>query len=489
MRSVCSKPSSYAARLSARSAVIRRCLICSVLASCSCVISWHSYQAVAASSVNARVLGQILTTEQSLSERLDTLHKDWSGLLADFVARTRRRESTPQAEDSAKPPAGAGCGRVTFERRVRARKRNDRGAILPALTDKVGGKEFARTVGVPAATTYFEARAPVPIFPLKDSKKPFMSNLDHLAAATTVSRARSACESIPELASLPQNFAFKATHTSGCNILVLRGVVAAHRPCHVAPAIIHMSDSWEGWENSPDLMRWAKALLGWENSPVKEESLVGLALNSPENLPPDVDPRMVLVEKCTNWLAQRYVNEDEWAYQQLKPGLVIEEVLWNDGARAEALMATPDADLLPELAEDLKCFAFDGRVPFLQHVQRRFSGASQKHDTFYADIGSGAWLRTNATMAGATPAPSTEALRPDILTRAQKLCARLSQGLPFVRVDLYLHKAPAHLEIDMNSSMQQAEFHFQELTLYPTFHKFRGKPDLNHELGKWWCDE
>jgi hypothetical protein len=345
----------------------------------------------------------------------------------------------------------------------------DRSSILPVLTDKVGGKRFAQMRDVPVPTTYFEARAPHPLFsePASNSSDP--TCLNH-QARMTISRAKAVCRTMPESRDLPPDFAFKATHVSGCNLLVIKGIVAAHRQCRVAPAIRCLESLQTARESE------------------SESSLVGSDVFSSNG----IERSEALVKVCTNWLAQSYIWEDEWAYQHLLPGLVIEEVVWNYGGGMDFRSAMQDAELLSSLAEDLKCFAFDGRVPYLQHVEQRFGvdnrSAPQKRDTFYKYAGGGSWYKTNATMPGSRPAPSGESLGNDIMTRAQKLCAMLSLGFPFVRVDLLLQRSPLQRSrVDSEQGVQHSALFFGEMTFY-ALASFAGTPDLDVELGKWWCN-
>ena len=170
-------------------------------------------------------------------------------------------------------------------------------------------------------------------------------------------------------------YAFKATHTTGCLVLVEGGRVVGHKPCgerRLAP----------GSRVTPEL----------------------------------------LATLCARWTRTMY-DVTQWAYSKLTPGVVAERLVYRgDGA-------TP--------ADDVKCFAFRGRTALVQHVAHRFdvqSGrprSTRKRDTFH-DPRSGRRLpvAVDGQPAGAGLAPPRASVRPGRWRRPRA-------GLDFARIDLF----------------------------------------------------
>jgi len=224
----------------------------------------------------------------------------------------------------------------------------------PVLTDKVGAKLWGDQRGLKSPETYF------------------YRVLDEYANAETKGlrlrtnqRARAAvvdqtCSALPSVETLPESFAFKATHTSGCNLLVVDGIIVGHRPCVLTGmANSRVGDAqsisqWTMWLRESvvaDLFPTFAQVVEWAHT---ERSLMGRV----------VDDRL-LYDACTRWLAQQYARTAESYYSKLVPSLLIEKVI-------------EDAT---ELASDLKCFVFSGQTRFIQHVDSRFT--ADKRDTFY----------------------------------------------------------------------------------------------------------
>merc|ERR1712050_567207 len=81
---------------------------------------------------------------------------------------------------------------LTFNEKIQWRKYHDRRPILPVLTDKVLVRHFAAARGVRSAPLLYHGT----------------------------------CASLPRVKDLPSNFAFKASHLSGGNLLVVNGNIA-----------------------------------------------------------------------------------------------------------------------------------------------------------------------------------------------------------------------------------------------------------------------
>ena len=170
-------------------------------------------------------------------------------------------------------------------------------------------------------------------------------------------------------------YAFKATHTTGCLVLVEGGRVVGHKPCgerRLAP----------GSRVTPEL----------------------------------------LAALCARWTRTMY-DVTQWAYSKLTPGVVAERLVYRtDGA-------TP--------ADDVKCFAYRGRTALVQHVAHRFDMATgrprstRKRDTFH-DPRSG--RRLPVAVDGQ---PAGAGLAPARVRQAREVCDGLARGLDFARIDLF----------------------------------------------------
>lgn len=237
---------------------------------------------------------------------------------------------------------------------------------------------------------------------------------------------------------LPPDFVFKATHTSGCVLIVKQGRVVIHKPC------------------------------------LSEASEVGAEAST-----------ALLVTLCERWLSHRYesVRPKEWAYSQLVGGVLAEEVL------QPPLMDGVAAD-------DLKCYTVYGRTLFVQHSRARFGadGAVSRSGTatFYdattlaprLDVrfdsgwhGMGAWV-------GMGSQPDRNASRwagSRTIEQAVRACDRIASAaaIDFVRVDLLFSRPTKH---------HPAGLTLGELTIYP----FGGYPrftprSVDAQFAAAWC--
>ena len=184
------------------------------------------------------------------------------------------RAATAGADEPAFLAPACAAGPPSFNALVKARMARDRRPVLAALTDKRLVKRWAALRGV---------RTPEVLFSSKTC-------------------------AVPEIGA--DAYAFKATHTTGCLVLVEGGRVVGHKPCgerRLAP----------GSRVTPEL----------------------------------------LATLCARWTRTMY-DVTQWAYSKLTPGVVAERLVYRgDGA-------TP--------ADDVKCFAFRGRTALVQHVAHRF---------------------------------------------------------------------------------------------------------------------
>lgn len=143
-----------------------------------------------------------------------------------------------------------------------------------------------------------------------------------------------------------------------------------------------------------------------------------------------------------------YNEYREWPYKNVKKRIIAEAFL-NNGK---------DEDL-----PDYKFFCFDGVPMFCQVIRNRNS----KESIDFYDMD---WKHQE--FVGLTPVASnglTPVARPQALEEMKNICRKLSQGIPFVRVDLYEIKSAIY---------------FGELTFFPAsgFGKFT--PDVwNERLG------
>merc|ERR1719247_2636398 len=78
-----------------------------------------------------------------------------------------------------------------------------------------------------------------------------------------------------------------------------------------------------------------------------------------------------------NWLSQQYLFQHiEWAYSEVTPGIIFEEVLFSGGV----IPFSDPTRNLNLLANDFKCFTFHGRTEYISVVRGRFA---EKTDTFF----------------------------------------------------------------------------------------------------------
>lgn len=127
--------------------------------------------------------------------------------------------------------------------------------------------------------------------------------------------------------------------------------------------------------------------------------------------------------------------------------------------------------------DDVKCWAVWGRTLMVQHVQDRFT-VGRHTDTFYARDGAPLLNVTFFTGVGRSkPQPDPKRrLSRERVGAVVRECDRLSAGLDFVRMDLYL------------TPSARKGIAFGEATFTPRGGKNGFSPShVDQELGRVWC--
>jgi hypothetical protein len=211
--------------------------------------------------------------------------------------------------------------------------------------------------------------------------------------------------------SLPNNFALKSNNGSGGIILV--------------------------WDDAP-----AANTLPSKNRNVWSHHIV-----QPRNF--EVPKAQVIARK---WLSTNYHFRPgqfpEWAYKDIKPMLLIEELMLDEGGN---------------LPSDFKFFMIGGKCRFIQLDTQRFNGHCR-------DLYTESWEKINGSYN--YPQSGISVPRPEHLDEMLIVAKALSDGLDFVRVDLY-------------QTSQGVKF--GELTNYPGGGIEKFFPEsLDYELGASW---
>ncbi len=130
----------------------------------------------------------------------------------------------------------------------------------------------------------------------------------------------------------------------------------------------------------------------------------------------------------------------EWAYYGLRSGIIAEELLVNP--------ENPDAGV-----EDYKIFCYHGKPAYIVVDADRYIG----HKRNFYDLD---W--NNLHIESDAPCVDRELAKPENLAQMLEIAAKLSEGFPFVRVDLY---------------NVGGRIYFGELTFYPWSGYVRFTPD------------
>jgi len=125
--------------------------------------------------------------------------------------------------------------------------------------------------------------------------------------------------------------------------------------------------------------------------------------------------KAVLIAKT--WLNQNFYYRPgyfpEWAYKNIKPAILIEELL---------------KDEHESLPADFKFFMINGKCEFIQVDTSRFQ--DHRRDLFTAE-----WLPMNVSYK--FPRSGIELPKPKRLDELNWVAEKLSEGTDFIRVDLY----------------------------------------------------
>lgn len=162
-----------------------------------------------------------------------------------------------------------------------------------------------------------------------------------------------------------------------------------------------------------------------------------------------------IISRCHNFLRGRHCNElNEWAYQNIKPMILVEEFLSDDNG-------------LPQV--DYKFLCFGGKAEIVEVIEDRFGNFS---DSFF-DM---SWKPLDFTWSdwpGEKGAPPRQNVpKPPNFEEMKKIAEALSEPFDFVRVDLY------------NVS---GKIYFGELTHYPSAGIGKFNPEsFDEKLGALW---
>lgn len=142
-----------------------------------------------------------------------------------------------------------------------------------------------------------------------------------------------------------------------------------------------------------------------------------------------------------------YNNYREWPYKNVPPRIIAEKYIENDGRNLY----------------DYKFYCFNGKVHFCQVIRDRYT----KETIDFYDM---AW--NHMPFVGLNPVAKNglnPVAKPQDLKKMVSICEKLSEGFPFIRVDLY--------NVD-------DKIYFGELTFYPASGFGVFEPDeWNYKLG------
>ena len=138
----------------------------------------------------------------------------------------------------------------------------------------------------------------------------------------------------------------------------------------------------------------------------------------------------------------------EWAYYGLQPGLVVEELLVNQDNPAAGM-------------NDYKIFCYNGKPKYIVVDVDRYIG----HKRNFYDV---EW--NNLHIGSDCPASDRDIEKPVGFEKMLEIAGKLSEGFPYVRVDLYNNGG---------------KIYFGELTFYPWSGYVQFEPDeADFEFGK-----
>ena len=162
----------------------------------------------------------------------------------------------------------------------------------------------------------------------------------------------------------------------------------------------------------------------------------------------DVDSARMKITKYLNrnyyWLSR------EWPYKNVKPRIIVEKYMVDDSGY--------------EL-KDYKFYCFDGQVKLLMIASDRLTG-KQKHFDYYDRHGQ----VQNIVWGGVPNSPIPQPL-PEQYEEMVNIAEKLSEGIPHVRIDLYLISG---------------KIHFGEMTFFDASGFDDIQPEeWNEKLGSW----
>lgn len=310
-------------------------------------------------------------------------------------------------------------------------------------------------------------------------------------------------------------YAMKATHTSGCVLLVAQGRIIGHKQCArrersefsyqiasiFAPilrfGLMRSTDWWleenlQGREVTAEILS-ARYYAGWVGSTVVPGFFEGRTKGQRQRTTLSFN---LLQERCENWVQQWYWSHHEWGiYGSLVPGVIVEELVLRDSSAPNYA-----------ISDEFKCFCFIKRLravadcPVGYIVQDRFDDIL-KTDTFFRKMEDEGDIQIqqiqqlhNVTFAGARSSPKNfsedyveTVVRNGFHTCEEKMnqAFRIEKNFEFARVDLIIR----HEE---NVSFLLGEFTIAPGGGGPTFTGEEPRDDqallLDHVLGKAWCD-
>ena len=338
-----------------------------------------------------KILTRVLNRQQLMNIGLVTRTQnfehdfDVNKVLSDFMERREKVAKDPKSESQ-------DCleiGTSNFNKKIDWRMRHDRRPILGLMADKVTSKLFAEAINVTYPKDIYEGD----------------------------------CDSIPNVDGENgiKDYAFKSSHTCGCNMVVRNGTVIGHKKC---------------------LFR--------------EKDLRGTEVSN-----------ALLKKICKSWMSNIY-SVREWAYQTLKPTVMMEE-------------------LVPE-AIDLKCYTFNGKTEFLR-VLHTDQSSWKRTEEFY-DAHTFEYRTKPYDNYNAGDSLPSAYLSKSIIEEAVKLCNYIGLGLDFARVDLMLMGEEAYKnEDEAKEGDKNNNYYFQlgEMTMYPKSGAHPFRPKQASIVGDLWC--
>lgn len=262
------------------------------------------------------------------------------------------------------------------------------------------------------------------------------------------------CDGLPRVSELPQGWVLKARHTTGCTLVVVDGRVVAHKTCNGG-------------------VLWLR------------EKILGAAHDRFVGRPVSDG---LLREACASFTRELYVFAlSEWAYSQLSPGVLIEELM-RGPATAAAQAAAAQAVSAP-LAEDLKCFVFHGATRFVLHVGGRLEG-HKTDSVFDAETGEMLDVTVKGSRRESDPSRAVFQRLPGLLPELRRRCddAAAALGLDFVRVDFLLTEGAKGAQgaeaAEVKATASGWQLLLGEVTLYPGGGGFAWEPpEFDEDLG------